>query len=150
MQRIGDVLGDVSFKVEAEALSFTDLVIESIQAASGAQVLSHAGTANYRDPGSATYTHTEVAGRYRLSLDLFDEGDGEGTIEVLVNAFPLQTFTLDSQDGANSATANSLRKLTMEVDLNPDDQLTFITQADRGEPVRFDRIGLQRIMLDIL
>lgn len=86
--------------------------------------------------GKATATFRGPAGKYRLALSYFDESDGQGSFELLVDGKPVGQFTNtadDDQTHVHTATG---------VDLRPGAQLTVVGHSGGGEYGRIERLAV--------
>ena len=80
-------------------------------------------------------------GTYDLTLSVFDETDGEATIEVLVNGETVDILILDDIRQNAGLGAGNLTSLTIEgLALKTGDTLEILGVVDGGEYVRIDKL----------
>jgi hypothetical protein len=128
--------GSVGF-LEAEDMLLNDYEVELQDFASGGQLISLEGT-----QGSASTTFDGDAGDYTLSVNAFDEIDGESSLKVLVNGVEVGEQILDQNLGGTRATANNLVSKTFDLSLEPGDTIEIQGEKQARERVRFDSIIL--------
>ena len=122
---------------EAEDLLLNNYTIESKDFASGGQLIAIEG-----DEGSASTTFEGVAGNYTLTVNAFDEVDGESTIKVLVNDVEMGQAILDQNLGGTRANANNLVSKTFDLTLEPGDEIKLEADHHQGERARIDSIAV--------
>ena len=125
--------------VEAESLQLDNYQVENYSA--GGQIIRlPAGTTN---PGTATLTANDygLSGAYDLSIDYFDEDDGQATIEVLVNGNFVDSWTFNEDPGGQVPNESNRRTYTIEgVVINPGDTIEIIGNRDQTENARIDHL----------
>ena len=130
--------------IELEAEDINDVSgyrIESKSIASGGQMLSLVGQ-DQDEVGTASFTFTGESGNYNMILGLFDEGDGEASLQVTQNSNPLETIILDENPGVNGPAADTKveRIVATGVTIANGDSFTITGFEDKGEHARFDFI----------
>jgi len=131
-------------RIQAEDFdSFDTFFVSNANAADEGQVIQLPSPGS---SGSATLNidaSTGIApGLNTISLQVFDEGDGESTIQVLLNGDQIgDDIILDQDGGRNGAQAQNLRTIILpEVDVQLGDTLTILGARDAGEFVRIDYV----------
>jgi uncharacterized repeat protein (TIGR01451 family) len=122
---------------EAEDLSLDNYKVESKDFASGGQLIALEG-----DIGSASTIFDGVAGDYNLTVNAFDENDGESTIKVLVNDVEMGQAVLDQNLGGTRASVNNLVSKTFDLMLEPGDEIKLEADHNQGERARIDSIAV--------
>ncbi|WP_037306756.1 Ig-like domain-containing protein [Ruegeria halocynthiae] len=124
------------FRVEAETFDIVSgFVVQNNGGASGDQLLQAGSSGEQR----ASYTFTEAAGVYNLTLGYFDESDGQSQLSVLVNGVEVDNFiwNVDAGDAFANASSFAERDIT-GVELNAGDVIEIVGTSDGGEPLRTD------------
>ena len=125
--------------IEAEDMTLVNYIPDVNAGASGGGMIDlHNGVDATVSPtsGTASVDFSGAAGTYDLSVFAMDEGDGNGTVELLVNGVSQGSYTLDQGGGA-------FRELPFNaVQLNPGDTITIAGTADAGEWARIDRLEI--------
>ncbi|MEM7506604.1 MAG: hypothetical protein AAF415_07645, partial [Pseudomonadota bacterium] len=92
--------------------------------------------------GTLTSTFNGDAGTYSLDLTVFDENDGQSTVEVWVNGQLVQSLVLDHDAGGNYIYGTSSVMSVDGIQLEPGDTIELRGFADGGEPARIDKLDL--------
>ena len=128
---------------EAETLSLSTYEVENRADASGSQairVFDVAGTA-----GTAEGTFTGAAATYNVSVTYFDESDGVGTYEFLVNGEVAFSWLGDGGTSSNGTPEVE----TATVALQPGDVITLRgTVGGNAELVRIDKLDILPTAVD--
>lgn len=127
-----------NYYFEAEELTLNGYRARGTCVASDGALIQTWGT------GTASTVFGGVSGVYMLDLGVFDENDGQSTIEVLVNGEVVQTITLDQDLNGNFIYGTRTVVSLGEIDLQTGDTLTLRGTADGGEPARIDNVSLLR------
>ena len=91
--------------------------------------------------GELRYTHTGEAGSFDLILTVFDEADGQGSFDVLVNGELVFTYQLDQLLGSNWVDNGNRVNVQIEgLELSSGDVVSIVGYADAGEWVRIDTL----------
>ena len=91
--------------------------------------------------GELRYTHTGEAGLFDLILTVFDEADGQGSFDVLVNGELVFTYQLDQLLGSNWVNNGNRVNVQIEgLELSSGDVVSIVGYADAGEWVRIDTL----------
>ncbi len=137
-------------RIEAgEADTIVNFRPETIDAASGGQVLSLAGGSG-DEVGSATYGFNEAPGTYNITVGTFDENDGLARFTVELNdaetgtTTEIGTLELDANLGSNLPNAQTAISpiVASGIALTPGDSLTVTGFEDGFEFARLDYIEL--------
>lgn len=120
---------------EAEDLDLDGYEVERRGDASGGEGIRTGGT------GLASGTFDGEAGRYRLTVNFFDENDGASTFAVLVNGEAVSRWT---GSGGRSG-LGTLDEQTAEVDLAPGDTIAIQGERNEEEYGRIDSLDLARL-----
>ena len=137
---LNETLGTI--EIEAEDIdNVSGYRIESKSIASGGQMLSLVGQ-DKDEVGTASFTFTGEPGNYNMILGLFDEGDGEASLQLTQNSNPLGTIILDENPGVNGPAADTKveRIVATGVTIANGDSFTITGFEDKGEHARFDFI----------
>ncbi|WP_169513465.1 Ig-like domain-containing protein [Flexithrix dorotheae] len=128
---------DGAFKMEAEEMTLSGgFVVENGGFASeGSFVGSKDGS------GSAISDFVGSDKKYKVNIGYFDENDGTGTLEVLINNLSLGSWTLNENKGVSNASAESFVKksLTAEfIDISNGAKIEIKGTKNNGEHARVD------------
>ncbi|MBB35033.1 MAG: hypothetical protein CME88_02495 [Hirschia sp.] len=132
-----------SIVVEAEDLVLNGYVVETSGAASGGEYAGlFTGTVEGSPTtGTMTYTFTGGAGDYTLYLDVFDESDGNSTLEVRVNGVLIETVSMNTDTGSGVANAASLITYSVAgLSLESGDIVEITGNRDNAEWARVDKL----------
>jgi PKD repeat protein len=132
-------LGQV-LTIEAEAMTLTRYSKETSSAASGGALISRVGWAG-TPPGEATAVFPGPAGQYDITVQYFDENDGQSPLAVMVQKV-LDTWVANAalSDGGPSLATRRSRVVATGFSLAPGDNITLEGSEQAGENARFDKI----------
>lgn len=124
--------------IEAETLKLSEgFSIDSLSAASGNSVIRARSDAAQE----AKLQFDGDTGRYDLTLNYFDEADGNSTMAVLVNGQQVTEWTWDKDLGDNKANSNTrTSKVIEDIELAKGDTVTLRGTRDGSEPLRIDNL----------
>jgi VCBS repeat-containing protein len=132
------------YTIEAE-----DMQLDGYQAKYNSNDASGGGYIQTWSDGSASITFEGVPGTYSFNLSVFDESDGQSSIDILVNGEVVSTITLDQDEGGNYI-YNTLTDVLVEgIELQPGDTIELQGTRDGGEPARIDAMTLTMTSSDI-
>ena len=117
----------------------------------GYQVASYGGETfieNHScDPGVASTTFSGQIGTYDITLDFYDECDGESLIELLVDGVVVTSINLD-QNGGSNYIAGSQRQVTFEgIEIPEGSSFAIRGTRDDGEMSRVEAITFEPISI---
>jgi len=122
-------------RTEAEALATAGFETRAAVNGSGGAYLQ----ASLNGPSAAGGVFSGPAGRYDLTIGLFDESDGASAMRVLVNGVEVDAWTWDADPGGAIAAPDSrAERVIAGLDLAPGDAIELVGQRDGGEPLRTD------------
>jgi len=94
-----------------------------------------------KEASVATMVFKGEAGTYDLSIDYYDETDGESQLAVIVNNEKVSSWTWDEKLGSHLANHLSLTSKVIEgLELQPGDEVTLEGHGDGREPLRIDKL----------
>ncbi|MEM9600377.1 MAG: right-handed parallel beta-helix repeat-containing protein, partial [Pseudomonadota bacterium] len=125
--------------VEAEDLEVeSGMEVRKIGAASDDKVLQADRSG---EPQKASTIFEGKAGTYNLTVDYFDESDGESQLSVLVNNKEVASWTWDDDLGSHLANQKSLTSKVIEaLNIQPGDEIALVGKTDGREPLRVDKL----------
>ncbi|MEM8504707.1 MAG: sialate O-acetylesterase [Cyanobacteria bacterium P01_D01_bin.1] len=129
-----------SIVIEAEDLNFdSDFQVSTIDRnASGGRILRV--RSNRRDADART-TFNGADGTYTLTLDAYDESDGEGGLQVFVNEILVNSTILNQNLNSNRPDERSRIQIEIkDLALSRGDQIRIESRRDRGERPGLDKI----------
>ncbi len=141
----GETPDRTPLQVEAEDITnVTGYRIENNAVASGRQMLSLVGQSG-GEIGSATFGFKGASGQYNVVVGLFDEYDGQATLEVSHNGTTIGSNVLDQDLGGSTATADTYMEITMAtgVTIANGDSFTVKGLEQGSEHARFDFIRFE-------
>ncbi|NEO32526.1 MAG: hypothetical protein F6K36_19260 [Symploca sp. SIO3C6] len=128
-----------SIRIEAEQMNLDNYLIESSNAASDGKLISlfnASGTA-----GSASTQFSGPSGIYDIVVGYYDEQDGEGQLELLLDGVSTDRWTLDQNLGSSAASSQSFSKRTISgQSLRQGETITIEGIINDGEFARVDYI----------
>ncbi|WP_068116305.1 cellulase family glycosylhydrolase, partial [Tropicimonas marinistellae] len=131
----------VVYQAEDVIVSGSGYVTEQNNAAVEGRVASLNDNGVWASSGELRIAFVEAAGVYGLTLDYFDENDGEGTIVVQVNGAVVGRVELNEPTSTGGADATNMRSaLIPGLELAPGDVVTIVGLADGYEAVRIDQL----------
>ncbi len=93
--------------------------------------------------GSATTVFEGPTGQYDLTLDYFDEIDGNAMIDVLIDGEPVKQISLDQELGGRFASAENATSITIEgLELETGSTIELVGRRDDNEFARIDKVTL--------
>lgn len=120
---------------EAEDMSLTNYSKESNTYASGDYCIKASGT------GEANLTFDGVDGNYDLTINYFDENDGEAEFTVLLNNNTISSWTANQDLGSAAPDSSTLVSKTLKsISLNEGDIITIRGKADVYDYARVDNM----------
>ncbi len=124
--------------VEAEDMKVESGFSErSNKGASGDKMLQ----GSVKEESEASMLFNGKAGAYDLSIDYFDETDGESELTVKVNNREVATWAWDEDLGSHLANHLSLASKVIEgLELKPGDEISLSGRGDGREPLRVDKL----------
>ena len=134
-----------SFVIEAEDITdVTGYRIENNSIASGGKLLSLLG-GNNNELGSASFNFSEVSGKYNVVLGVYDENDGEATIQITQEGSAIGNVKLDENPGGNAISSNTQveKVLATNISIDRGDNFTITGLEDGFEHARFDYVKFE-------
>lgn len=134
-----------SFIIEAEDITdVTNYRIENNSIASGNKLLSLLG-GNSNELGSASFSFSEVSGKYNVILGTYDENDGEATIQLTQQGSAIGNVKLDENPGGNAISSNTQveKVLATNISIDRGDNFTITGLEDGLEHARFDYVKFE-------
>ena len=127
------------FIIRAEEIIHSGYQTENVDVAEDGKLASlFPGQASQ---GELRYTHTGEAGLFDLILTVFDEADGQGSFDVLVNGELVFTYQLDQLLGSNWVNNGNRVNVQIEgLELSSGDVVSIVGYADAGEWMRIDTL----------
>lgn len=90
-----------------------------------------------------------LSGAYDLSIDYFDENDGQANIEVLVNGNSAGIWTLDADPGGGLPSETNRLTHTIEgLVINPGDTIEIVGTPDGTEWARIDKLAFSPVTVE--
>lgn len=136
---------DDSFRIEAEDMNFIKgFKIEEYDFASGKKVVA----IKDGDEGTITLPFTGKSNKYKIKIGYYDETDGEGQINFLLNDNLLKSFNLNGTTGGTYVyhTNDAETEITADfIDINKGDEIKIEGFKDENELVRIDFIEFEAI-----
>ncbi len=128
-----------TIKIEAEQLQLSsNFVISDIDpTASGGRIIrARPGTT-----GVAKTVFNGVASTYNLTLDAYDESDGQGQLSVRINGRTVNTTTLNKNLGSNFPDGRTRVQIAVnDLSLKPGDVVEIVGRSDRDEYTSLDKL----------
>ena len=134
-----------SFVIEAEDITdVTGYRIENNSIASGGKLLSLLG-GNKNELGSASFNFSEVSGKYNVVLGVYDENDGEATIQITQEGSAIGNVKLDENPGGNAISSDTQveKVLATNISIDRGDNFTITGLEDGFEHARFDYVKFE-------
>ncbi|MEO1493240.1 MAG: hypothetical protein AAFV19_13885, partial [Pseudomonadota bacterium] len=99
--------------------------------------------------GTASIVFEGVPGTYTINLAVFDESDGQSSIELVVNGQSVGTVTLDVDEGGNYVYGTQQTVTFEGVQIQPGDTIELVGTRDGGEPARIDTVNMSMTSSEI-
>jgi len=129
------------YTIEAE-----NMVLDGYTAQNNSSDASGGGYIETWGTGTATTTFQGEAGTYGIDLSVFDENDGQSTIELFINGESVSIVVLDQDADGNYIHGTLTNFSLLDVDLQPGDVIEIRSSANCGEAARLDKIELTRVV----
>lgn len=127
-------------RVEAEDFDLTGFRLADLKAAGNGIVIQRDGRAEHR----ADLTFDGKSGVYDISIEYFDENDGESTLTLAINGKAIDKWQWDQDLGRHLANHLTATQHVIEgVRINAGDVVSMIGIDDGSEPIRIDAIEFQ-------
>ncbi|MEL6855140.1 MAG: cadherin repeat domain-containing protein [Cyanobacteria bacterium J06607_13] len=125
--------------IEAESLRLRGFYLSDIDpSASGGRIVRGGA-----DRAIARLDFAGTAGTYGLTLDTYDENDGNATWEIKINGVVVGSATLNQNLGSNLPTQQTKTQITFNgLTLNPGDKVKLVGRRNGYEMPSLDRITL--------
>ncbi|NEO99848.1 MAG: hypothetical protein F6K58_14445 [Symploca sp. SIO2E9] len=135
----GDGNGQEPIRIEAEQMNLDNYLIESSNAASDGQLISLFNASG--TTGSASTQFSGPSGTYDIVVGYYDEQDGVGQLELLLDGVSTDRWVLDQNLGSSAASSQSFSKRTISgQSLRQGETITIQGIVDNGEFARVDYI----------
>ncbi|MGF1479992.1 MAG: hypothetical protein ACFB4I_10940 [Cyanophyceae cyanobacterium] len=132
--------------VEAESLELDGDQVEDYGA--GEQLIRLGGRAA-SGTASLTADSYDLSGAYDLSIDYFDESDGQANLEVFINGSSVGTWILDEDSEGRLASESNRRTHTLEgLAINSGDTIEIVGTSDGTEWARIDNLVFSPVTVE--
>ena len=133
--------------IEAESLQLNHYQIQDY--GSGEQIIGLPDGTTASGTATLAVDDYDLSGAYDLSIDYFDENDGQANIEVLVNGNSAGTWTLDADpDGGLPGETNRLTHTIEGLVINPGDTIEIVGTPNETEWARIDRLAFSPVTVE--
>lgn len=136
--------GFENFTVEAEALDLSGAYRS--KTAQG-KTFIEARKGGHDGIGEASMQFGASAGTYDLTLNVFDENDGQSTVDVIVNGIVVATVSFDEDTGSNYIKKSDRSITITDIELEDGDEIVFRGTSNKGEFARIDSIAFEQTAL---
>lgn len=131
--------GQEPIRIEAEQMNLDNYLIESSNAASDGKLISLLDASG--TTGSASTQFSGSSGTYDIVIGYYDEADGQGQLELLLDGVSTEIWTLDQHLGSSAASSQSFTKRTISgQSLRQGETITIEGIVDDGEFARVDYV----------
>lgn len=126
-----------AMRVEAEDFALSGFRVADLKGADNGKIIQREGRAEHR----ADLKFDGTSGTYDISVDYFDESDGESTLTLAINGKKIDTWQWDDKLGSSLANHLTAATHTIEgIKINVGDTISMIGFDNGSEPLRIDAV----------